>query len=228
MIYLVERGVAPKKSPPKEGLNSAFVSLFSRYTDPKPIGKVSLFYFLTTGQHKYRKQIEEIRQCESERKRRLLKSKLPAITPAGEFSRRCNTGLLRHSGFVCVDIDGKDNPDITDFETVKASLADFPGLAYAGLSVGGNGLYLLIRIATPESYAEHLNAIMSDLCRREIIADRSCKDIARLRGISFDPAPILNPSVSAYTRIETEAPEPITQLVPEASTDTARRVSALV
>lgn len=229
MFFIVERGEVPKKSPPKEALNSAFVSLFSRYTAPKPIGEVSLFYFLTTGQHKYREQIEEIRQCESEQKRRTLKAKLPAITPAGEFSRRCNTGLLRYSGFVCIDIDGKDNPDITDFETVKTNLADFPGLAYAGLSVGGNGLYLIIRIATPENYAGHLNAITTDLYRRGIIVDRSCKDIARLRGISFDPAPVLNPSVSAYARIEDEPPEPITHCpTPEASTDTARRVSALV
>ncbi len=229
MKYIVERGRVPKKSPPKETLSPVFVSLFSRYTAPKPIGKVSLFYFLTTGQYKYREQIEEIRRCESERRRRALKSKLPAITPAGEFSQRCNNGLLRYSGFVCIDIDGKDNPDISDFEAAKRSLAEFPGLAYAGLSVGGNGLYLLIRIATPENYAGHLNAITTDLYRRGIIADRSCKDIARLRGISFDPAPVLNPSAPAYTCIEDEQPEPIAHCpVPETSTDTARRVAAIV
>ena len=228
--FLVEKGDTEQKTgfqgvqiPP------VWVSLFSRYAAPEPIGEVPLFHFLTTQQHKYREQVEEIRACTDERKRRALKAKLPAITPAGEFSKRCNTGLLRYSGFLCVDIDGKDSPDISDFEAVKKSLAGFPGLAYAGLSVGGNGLYLLIRVATPRNYAGHLNAITADLSRYGIIADKSCKDIARLRGVSFDAAPILNPTVSAYTRIQADRPEPAAHCPgQEATTDTGRRVSDLV
>lgn len=205
------------------------VSLFPRYTAPEPIGEVQLFYFLTKQQYKYRPRVEAIRKCSDERKRRTLKAGLPAITPAGVFSTRCNAGLLRYSGFLCVDIDGKDNPDVSDFEAVKKSLAGFPGLAYAGLSVGGNGLYMLIRVAAPHNYAGHLNAITEDLSKYGIVADRSCKDIARLRGISFDEAPILNPAVPAYTRIQKDRSEPVAHCpVQEATNDTGRRVSELV
>lgn len=175
------------------------VSYFPGYGVALPTCSISLFDFLTEKQKGFKDQVEKIRLTIDNEQRRKLKSQLPAITPAGEFSQRCKAGLLSFSGFVCVDIDGKDNPYITDFDALKRQLTGFPGLAYAGLSVGGNGLYLLIRVSLPDRYINHLNAIFDDLEGMGIKPDRVCVDISRLRGISYDPDPVLNPYVSAYT-----------------------------
>ena len=177
------------------------VSLFSGYSNSKPKGVVSLSDFLL--QPSYKKEVEEIRRCTDKTKRRELKSKLPAITPSGIFSKRCNDGLIRHSGFICIDIDSSHNPCISDWEALKSTICDFPGLWYAGLSVGGKGLFLVIMIKYPEKHLEHFFAIAGDLLERGINVDAACKDIARLRGASYDPHPLFNPSAAPYEKLVT-------------------------
>lgn len=107
------------------------VSLFRCYSDARPVGVVYLSDFLLRPTH--REQIEMLRVCKDKARRRKLKSKLPAITPSGIFSRRCNDGLIRHGGFICIDIDGQDNHDVTDWEVLKSSLSDHSGLWYSSL-----------------------------------------------------------------------------------------------
>lgn len=196
--------IGRSKYPNKIG---ACVSLFSGYENPKPIKTVSLFDFLL--QPTYKKQVEEIRACTDKEIRRKMKSKLPAITPGGIFRKRCNSGLINFSGFIGIDIDGDDNPGIADFNAVKRTLIDLPGLCYAGLSASGNGLFLLMRVMCPERHDEHYSAIVKDLADMGLTADVQCRDIARLRGASYDPEPYFNPEVDVYSKLLTPAkPEP--------------------
>ncbi len=68
---------------------------------------------------------------------------MPAFTPSGIFKNpRNNDNLVRHSKFVCIDIDGKDNTDIMNFKELKKEFKKIKNIAYAGLSVGGNGYFL--------------------------------------------------------------------------------------
>jgi hypothetical protein len=181
------------------------VSLFRGYSDARPVGVVSLFDFLL--QPTYREQIEALRRCKYKAQRRELKSRLPAITPSGVFSKRCNGGLIRHSGFICIDIDGQDNPSITDWEAVKPSLSDIDGLWYGGLSASGSGLFLLFGIAHPERHAGHFHALARDLLGRGLIVDATCKDVARLRSASYDPNPIYLPDATHYDGFRTPTKE---------------------
>ena len=172
------------------------VSYFRNYTEAEPSGVVSLADFLL--QPLYREKIEKIRRCSDKRRRRDMKRKLPAITPAGVFSRRCNDGLIRPSGMVGVDVDGEDNPHIDNWEAVKQTISDFSGLWYAGLSASGNGLFLLFKVKHPEQYGRNFDALTQELSRRGIQVDTACRDIARLRGASYDPAPFFNPDAKLY------------------------------
>ena len=95
---------------------------------------------------KYRPQVDEIRRTQDSEQRRRLKASLPCITPSGIFRQRSASQLIQHSGLLCIDIDGADNPQVSDWEALKLEVASFPGLFYAGLSASGNGLFLLIRI----------------------------------------------------------------------------------
>ena len=211
--------------PPSGLKNAPKVSLFSGFNDPIPSDKISLDAFITTST--YKPQVEEIRNCKNKEQRRKLKSQLPAITPSGLFLKRCNDGLLKHSGFICIDIDGKDNPDISDWDALKKSIADFEGLYYAGLSAGGNGLFLLFKLEYPEKHLEHFYALAQDLQDRGLVVDAACKDVSRLRCASYDPNPVYFPKAKHYTGLLSPGlPQPIA--TPEYSDKTASRVQQLV
>ena len=183
------------------------VSFFRNFKITKPTHDVSLDGWLLTDY--FKKEVEGIRRETNEVQRRVLKSRLPAITPSGIFSVRRIDGLIQHSGIICIDIDAKDNPAISDFNALKAINSDMDGLYYAGLSASGNGLFLLFRIAYPDKHIEHFRALVSDLKQRNIMADTSCSDVCRIRFASYDANPIYNPDTSDYRKTQTlEKPMP--------------------
>ena len=51
------------------------------------------------------------------------------------------------SGLICVDMDAKENPAISDWNAVKEQLAVIPQIAYCSLSVSGNGLFCSYSLA---------------------------------------------------------------------------------
>ena len=175
------------------------VSLFGNFREVHPMGTVDISSWLFS--EKYRPQVDEIRRTQDSEQRRRLKASLPCITPSGIFRQRSASQLIQHSGLLCIDIDGADNPQVSDWEALKLEVASFPGLFYAGLSASGNGLFLLIRIANPQRHTSYFHAIASDLKAQGITVDKRCRDLARLRGASYDPHPIYCPSPTAYNKI---------------------------
>ena len=215
-IFMVEEREAP------------IGSLFSGYEKSEPIGASLLSDFFL--QSTYKEEIEELRKCTDKACRRELKSKLPAITPSGIFTIRRNDALIKHSGFICIDIDGDQNPHITDWEALKSSLYDLTGLYYAGLSASGNGVFLIVKIKHPERHTEHFYSLARDLNEKGVVVDMACKDVARLRGASYDPAPFYSPEVAFYEGLvapPTKVPE-IARKPPKNDEFTARRVYRLV
>ena len=168
------------------------VSLFANCTSPRPFDKISLSEWLNTDA--YENDVKRIRECENLHQRKSLKKELPAITPSGTFSPiRNSQNLVAHSGLICIDIDSKDNPEITDWEGLKGRLSMINNIAYCGLSVSGKGAFVLIPIMFPEHHLEHFNAIDVFFATYEgIMIDAACKDICRLRTISYDPNPYFN------------------------------------
>jgi len=202
------------------------VSFFENYRNPNPIGVVEVFGWLSSS--RYRKEIEALRSERDEGKRRLMKSLLPAITPSGTFSHRRNSGLVQYSGLICLDIDQKDNPLISDFSAIKGTLVDFEGLTYCALSASGSGLFMLVKVAYPEKHLEHFYSLERDFKERGLTVDTACKDVARLRGATYDPHPYYNPLASPYekTLIPDVKPAPSTDL-PDSGV-TAYRVKRLI
>ena len=82
------------------------VSLFKGYTDSRPQAEVELAKWLLSLA--YREQVEQIRRISDKKIRRELKASLPCITPSGIFTKRTISGLVRHSGMICIDIDGEE------------------------------------------------------------------------------------------------------------------------
>lgn len=71
-------------------------------------------------------------------------------------NQRRESALIKHTNLLCIDIDSKDNR-MVDLPECKAILGEyFNSLYYAGVSIGGDGIFLVFRI----SHSEFHNSIL--------------------------------------------------------------------
>jgi len=161
------------------------VSVFKNYMDANPLKSIKLRTFLTST--KYKDKVERIRSIQNKKERNRLKAQLPAVTPSGLFkTKRAAANLVEHSGLIQLDIDGKDNEHL-DMQEVKEILMELPIVAYCGFSVSGAGVFALVPIAQPNRHREHFLALEQYMLQwHDIVIDKSCKDVCRLRGYSYD------------------------------------------
>lgn len=147
--------------------------------------------------------ILQIRHTSDKKERAELKRQLPCATISGRFSpSRKAVNLVEHSGFICLDIDGQDNVNIKDWASLKTQLAMVPQVAYAGLSVSGHGLFLLVPIKYSSCHQAHFQQLVDDFNAMGIILDRNCKDVSRLRTKSFDTSPYVNEHPLIYDKVK--------------------------
>ena len=165
-------------------------------------------------QYRYANQIAQIRAlCPTleEKKRNdervaKLKRSLPAgIVSAVVVGGTSEQNVVERNGIVCIDIDAKDNPAITDWQAFKNEIAKSRFIAYVGLSISGLGVFALIPVADPEHHSEHYAAIVQDFKKTTftfmqagdteattitgVNLDESPKNIASKRYVSYDPQP---------------------------------------
>lgn len=160
--------------------------------------KGNLFDFFTNDSFK---NLSDKVRCETNKdKRNELKKQLPACTASGLFEKRSKDKLIKHSGYICIDIDGQDNPSI-DFKTFYKQLGNFEEVAFAGLSVSGKGAFVLIPISNTSKHGEHFKALEEDFLRYGIVIDPLCKDVSRLRFYSYNADPYINKDAVIYTRL---------------------------
>lgn len=111
------------------------VSVFENYFAQKPLGDVDLIKWCKTA--KFKEQVIAFRTTSNEKVRQRIKRNLPCITPSGIFKTRSRDGLVQHSGYLCIDIDHKDNGVFGPewFEKKKLLAKAFDCLFYAGMSI---------------------------------------------------------------------------------------------
>jgi len=172
------------------------VSGFRNYRDAVP-KDVNLLNFLTSD--KYKDKVQQIRTVQDKSQRDRLKAELPAVTPSGRFEfRRTTTNLVEHTGIIQLDIDYKENKGM-DIKEVKQDLMESPIVAYCAKSVSGTGLYALVPIAYPDKHKQHFLSLEKDMLEfYQIVIDKSCKDVTRLRGYSYDPEYYINQHATVY------------------------------
>ncbi|WP_108821454.1 BT4734/BF3469 family protein [Dysgonomonas sp. Marseille-P4361] len=177
------------------------VSVYWNCKDTKGVD-ASIRAFLQSVKHK--ETVEKIRQADSKEERTKLKETLPAITISGRFSERASNKLIEHSGLICIDVDGSDNPHITDWEYFKKLVAKFSEVLYCSLSVSGNGVFCIVPIKYPSKHKEHYKAFAQYFKRYDIFVDEKCSNTDRLRYYSYDASPYINENAKVYTRLYNE------------------------
>ena len=126
---------------------------------------------------------------------------------------------------MCIDIDEHDNEHIRNFSALKEQLKNLLNVAYCGLSVSGRGFFLLIPIAYPEKYELHYDAFVENLSKLGINVDKSCRNISRLRGYSYDSKGYFNFNADTYYDLKFP-PKP--QLYSHYESDTTDDVDVLI
>jgi hypothetical protein len=174
------------------------VSVFKDYYDSTPIATANLLKWLKN--ERGREVVEEIRQTADKKKRDKIKATLPAITPSGVFRKREAAELVQHSGIICIDVDHKGNEQIGNFFELGTELSKIQNVAYSGLSVSGKGYMLMIPVAYPQKHKEHFAQLEKDFQELGIKIDPACKDVSRLRGLSYDPNAYFNHNAVVYRK----------------------------
>lgn len=123
-----------------------------------------------------------------------LKIKIPAVTISGIFKDSVkNANLLTHSGLICIDFDAVDNVG-----QLKQELSKDPYTFAALLSASGNGLAAIVKI-DPAKHLESFTGLKAYYFKHYgQLIDESCKNVSRLRFLSYDPAPIINPESKLF------------------------------
>lgn len=185
----------------KQTLFNAEVSFLPcTYCDDSEIETISLAKVLVSD--KWRAKVEAVRAESDPAKRRKLKEALPCFTPSGTFSHVSGAGLIKHSGFISVDIDYKPekgiNKDLTGLD-LKAAIASVSQVAYCGHSCGGSGYVLIIPIADPAKHRDYFRALEYHFKRAGLEIDRACKDVTRKRFVSWDADPYINTAARPWS-----------------------------
>jgi hypothetical protein len=181
-------------------------SVFNSVTENNPSGSISLqdWYQATRTGGKWKPLIRSIRSEPNHDKQKTLKMKLPLVSPSAMLKTRMrllSNTFIKHSGLMQFDIDGKDNPHITNWPEIREALKEMPEVCFCSLSVSGNGLYGFVLVENPDQLNQHFLAITKDFEKRGIKLDPSKGErVTDLRFFSWDPEAWINRESVVYTK----------------------------
>ena len=148
----------------------------------------------------------KISQEVDEIKRKKLKESMPALTPHGTVVTRDKDTKDKSfvpSGWIQIDIDGKDNPTYSAPE-LKQKMSSWPFVGFCCYSISGKGVWGLA--PTNHSISATFNAIYQFTKSEGIKLDKTKgKAEAELRFISFDSEPYFNYTPAFIQMPEVEA-----------------------
>ena len=146
--------------------------------------------------------INKCREIPDKKKRSYYKIKnIPAYTPSATFWTRdkdvpLEKKIKHYNALMALDFD-----DVEDLEALKEELKTIPWVYYAGLSVSGTGIFAIVPLDT-DDYRMHrvfFDALEAEMKERGYKVDPSCKDVTRMRFVSYDTDPYFNKDCVLYS-----------------------------
>jgi hypothetical protein len=120
------------------------------------------------------------------------KAHLPAVLPCGVFGIRKIVGLELYSGIVPLDFDGFNS--VASAGQFKLTLAADPHLFLVFISPSGRGVKAFLNVPDRKHSLNYEMAVCYCLEQWDMMPDPSGKDVSRLCFLSYDPAPVWNPT----------------------------------
>ena len=139
-----------------------------------------------------RELVNKIRQAYTKEDRTTFKKQLPSICFSGKFSQRADKGIIKHSGYVCLDFD-----HIEDVQQFKDHIKEDAHTMIAFVSPSGDGLKVIVKIpANVKTHAASCRAL-KDYFKTEKLDD--FKDVSRVCFESYDKDIYYNSESSLFT-----------------------------
>jgi len=159
------------------------ISLFGTVYNTAPKGNVPLEAYLTEIRDgRYEDAIYELRNEKNEKTYKRLKANLDRVTFSGTFQVRENAGLLEHSGYIAIDIDDLEEPEV-----VKEMLMTDKYVYAAFVSSSGKGLTVLFRINPLRHRESYLGLSQYLLKTYNIMCDPQSIAVSKPFGVTYDP-----------------------------------------
>ncbi|MFH1118212.1 MAG: hypothetical protein V1775_00205 [Bacteroidota bacterium] len=161
--------------------------------------------------------IKRLRAATEEAEQKRIKGILPSFTPGGMVDTREKDAPpeqknIRLSGFMQVDLDLQDNPNMKDPAAVRALLAKVPYIALAAISARGKGVWGLVALAEPDKFMKYVNQVNDYFKNARVTLDKSKgKNPTELRYFAPDPGAILK---EKYELMPLVPPAPVKPIAP--------------
>ena len=122
---------------------------------------------------------------------------LPCCTISGVFEgdRKADKVTVMNP-IICVDID--IIPEGMTLDTLKQKVFAIPSVFYVSLSARGEGIFALIYYNIENDFLTTFKSLQYDFKQMGIEIDKACKDICRLRFVSWDEHPMEKEEVEMY------------------------------
>ena len=140
-----------------------------------------------------------IRKENNKNERNELKKRLPAICFSGEFNKRNDSSLIRHSGLICLDFDGYDtNKELLSH---KQRLSKDKYVFSVFISPSGNGLKVLVKIPSDvDNHISYFNALEKHFDSPKF--DKTSKNVSRVCYESYDAMIYVNENSSIWDKVD--------------------------
>ena len=122
---------------------------------------------------------------------------LPCCTISGVFEgERKASKVTQMNPIICIDIDIL--PEGMTLEGLKKKVFELPYVFYVSLSARGEGIFALIYYNMEKDFLTTFKSLQYDFKCMGIEIDKACKDICRLRFVSWDSEPLEKEEVEMY------------------------------
>ena len=204
-----------------EKVCNLMVDVYKTANDKKPHTQGNLFQSVNvsnTNNEQAKDIIKAIRATNDIDEQRALKLKLPCVMVSVQCEgTKDKDNIKGYNNVICIDIDKKDNPKY-NVEQMKEIVNQSPYVIYSCVSCGGRGLLALIHInGTQADFLGHFYALETYFKQMDIVIDKACKNLNRLRFVTFDEEPYINTNALVYTDTK-ETPTPTN--LPQANVET--------
>jgi len=186
-------------------------SIFANHSQNKPLENITLTelyrQLIQPDREPYLStvnMIERLRAATDPKTEKHIKGGLLCFTPAGvvETKKADATPAQRNmklSGFMQIDIDLQDNPNMKDAAVVRDQLAGVPYIALAAISARGRGVWGLLALEEPEKFTQYADQVYDYFKRARVTLDKSKgKALTELRYFAPDSGAILNDNFKLF------------------------------
>lgn len=152
-----------------------------------PIKEIDLIDFLNGVKYgNWKKEVENVRLIKDKESRNKQKTELNQVTISGTFMKRSEEGLIKHSGFICIDIDYS----LKSYEALKLDQYTYSVFK----SVSGNGIAVIVKIEPDkETHKDSFRFLQKYYFENYgEFTDLMPSSVASTRCVSFDPDLFIN------------------------------------